>query len=489
MNIHSIRFRLTAWYAGLLAGALLLFAVSVYVGLEQYLVRDATRNLAEQSRSIGSELLTEMRFKRPHWLDEEIEEAYAPEANGNFIRVTREDGTIAYISGQPKDNSFAPAQVPPLKRGSANDSSRRVRLPGGKTLLIASLSFTNPDGSRYVVENGISYGEIDNVLNGLLRLVALYLPFLVSIAGLGGYWLMRRSLRPVAEITSRAEGITSTNLGERLPVIKTGDELEGLSISLNRMIARLEDAFQHIHRFSADASHELRTPLTILQLELEEIAQRSELPPAIADQIGSALEETQRLSRIVENLMAISRLDAGEVKMEKVLLNLGDLAASTAEQMKLLAEEKLLTLACSIDSSIRVLGDQSRLKQVVVNLIDNAIKYTPEGGAISVVVGSDQGKAFLEVCDNGLGIPPDVIPHVFERFYRADKARSRDSGGAGLGLAIVKAICGAHGAEVEVFSQDGQGSRFRVELLLAQGSEYRSTGDAPTWAGVSDKLA
>jgi two-component system, OmpR family, sensor kinase len=177
------------------------------------------------------------------------------------------------------------------------------------------------------------------------------------------------------------------------------------------------------------------------------------------------------------------------VKMEKVLLNLGDLAASTAEQMKLLAEEKLLTLACSIDSSIRVLGDQSRLKQVVVNLIDNAIKYTPEGGAISVVVGSDQGKAFLEVCDDGLGIPPDVIPHVFERFYRADKARSRDSGGAGLGLAIVKAICGAHGAEVEVFSQDGQGSRFRVELPLAQGSEYRSTGDAPTWAGVSDKLA
>lgn len=486
MNMHSIRFRLTAWYAGLLAGALLLFAVSVYVGLKQYLVGNATRTLAEQSRSIGTELLTELPSKRPHWLNEEIEEAYTPEANGTFIRVTRSDGGIVYLSGAPKDGSFDPRQVPALKRSSNNDSSRKVLMPGGKALLIEHLSFINPDGSRYVVENGISYAEIENVLNGLLRLVALYLPFLVSIAGFGGYSLMRRSLRPVDEITSRAEGITSTNLSERLPVIETGDELERLSTSLNRMIARLEDAFQHINRFSADASHELRTPLTILQLELEEIVQHRELPATIVDQIGSALEETQRLSRIVENLMAIARLDAGEVKMEKVLLDLGDLAASTAEQMKLLAEEKLLTLHCSIEPGVRVLGDQSRLKQVVVNLIDNAIKYTPQAGQVDVNVGAAEGKAMLEIVDNGLGISPQVIPHVFERFYRADKARSRDSGGAGLGLAIVKAICSAHGAEIQVFSQEGKGSTFRVELPLAPGYAYTTAADAATWAETPD---
>jgi len=489
MNFHSIRFRLTAWYAGLLAGALLLFAVSVYLGLEQYLVRDATRTLAEQSRSIGTELLAELRFKRPHWIDAEIEEAYAPEANGNFIRVTRQDGEIVYLSGRPKDGSFDPAQVPWLNRGYGTESSRKVRLPGGKTLLIKSLSFTLPDGARYIVENGLSYAEIETVLNGLLRLVALYLPFLVSLAGFGGYWLMRRSLRPVAEITSRAEGITSTNLSERLPVIKTGDELERLSISLNRMIARLEDAFQHINRFSADASHELRTPLTILQLELEEIVQHGKLPATIVDQIGSALEETHRLSRIGENLMALSRLDAGEVKMEKIRLNLGELAASTAEQMRLLAEEKSLTLRCSIDPAVRVIGDQSKLKQVVVNLIDNAIKYTPEGGEVGVVVRSHQGNALLEVFDNGLGIPPDAIPHVFERFYRADQARSRDLGGAGLGLAIVKAICSAHGAQIEVSSQEGEGSRFRMELPLARDHEYSTPGGAPSWAGVSNAQA
>jgi len=469
MNVHSIRFRLTAWYAGLLAGALLLFAVSVYIGLKQYLIGNTSRTYAEQSRSIGTELLSEVASKRAHWLDEEIEEAYAPEANGQFIRVTRADGVVAYLSGPPKDGSFDPANVPRLKSNADSNGTRIVVLPGEKALFIKSLSFATSDGTRYLVENGTSYSEIENVLNGLLRLVALYLPFLVSIAGFGGYWLMRRALGPVDEITSRAEGITSTNLSERLPVIKTGDELERLSTSLNRMIARLEDAFQHIHRFSADASHELRTPLTVLQLELEGIIQNRDLSPALVDQIGSALEETQRLSRIVENLMTIARLDAGEVKMEKVLLDMGELVASTAEQMRLLADEKSLKLHCHIEPNVRVLGDQTRLKQVVVNLIDNAIKYTPSGGHVTVSVRAEETKALLEVVDTGLGMSPETIPHVFERFYRADKARSRDSGGAGLGLAIVKAICSAHGAEVEVSSQESQGSRFRVELPLVAG--------------------
>ena len=472
MNIHSIRFRLTAWYAGLLAGALLLFGLSLYLGLQRYLVGSATRRLAEQSRSIGTELLINLQAKRAHWLAEEIEEAYAPEVNGKFIRVSSADGSIVYLSGEPKDNSFSPSQVPLLKVGSENEYARSIRLPGGSKLLIEGLTFTNPDGTRYLVESGVPYREIENVLHGLLLMVAVYMPFVVSLAAFGGYWLMRRSLRPVDEITTRAEGITSSNLGERLPVIRTGDELQRLSTSLNRMIARLEDAFEHINRFSSDASHELRTPLTILQLELEEIAQNRRLAPELVEQVGSALEETQRLARIVESLLAISRLDAGEVPMEKVLLNLGELVASTAEQMKLLAEEKSLAMRCSFQRVIYVEGDQARLKQVVVNLIDNAIKYTPERGEINVTVRSSQDKALLEVSDTGVGISPGAIPHLFERFYRADKARSRDSGGVGLGLAIVKAICSAHGAEVKIYSQEGKGSRFTIELPLSQDHGY-----------------
>ena len=486
MSIHSIRLRLTIWYAGLLAGALVLFGFFVYLGLEQYLVRNATATLEEQSRSIGTELLTQLSSKGRAWLGREIEESYAPEANSNFIRVSQQDGTIVYLSGEPKDEGFHPAQVPFSKDRAADGGIKKVRIPGGPALLVDGLSFTSSNDGHFLVESGMPYWKIAGVLNGLLRMLAVYMPLVVSLAAFGGYWLMRRSLRPVDEITTRAEGITSTNLSERLPVIKTGDEMERLSASLNRMIARLEEAFHHIHRFSADASHELRTPLTILQLELGEIVQNKNLDPEIADQIGSALEETERLSRIVENLLTISRLDAGEVKMEKAVLNLGDLARSTAEQMKLLAEEKSLEMRCRFEEPILVWGDQSRLKQVVVNLVANAIKYTPERGEIAVAVRSDHGRAVLEVSDNGVGIPQHAIPHIFERFYRADKARSRDSGGAGLGLAIVKAICSAHGAEVRIFSQEGKGSRFTVVMPLARGEQRLDSSEAEVLGYVSD---
>ena len=331
------------------------------------------------------------------------------------------------------------------------------------------MTLTTTDGNRFLVESGAPYHQIEVVLHGLLLTFAIYMPFVVFLAVVGGYWLMRRSLAPVDEITKRAEGITSTNLSERLPVIRTGDELERLSISLNRMIERLDATFQHINRFSADASHELRTPLTILQLELESIAQDHRRDAALGDQIGSALEETHRMSRIVESLLAISRLDAGEVKMDKTRLDLGDLAASTADEMRLLAEEKSIRLRTHVAVSVQVEGDRTRLQQVIVNLIDNAIKYTQEGGTVEFRVGQEGNTAVLEVSDDGPGIPVHALPHVFERFYRADKARSRASGGAGLGLSIVKAICAAHNAEVKVSSQEGRGSCFRVELPVLTG--------------------
>jgi heavy metal sensor kinase len=465
VNTRSLRFRITAWYAGLLAGALLVFGVSVYLGLERYLYGDLQRTLGADCRTIATQLLTQHPFKRANWLETEIEEAYSPEANGHFIRVIQEGVGVLYVSGAPKDSAFDPLQVP-APNGSERNGARKVRLVGGRRLLVNTLQFTAPDGSKFVIESGVPYHQVEVVLRGLLVTFAVYMPFIISLAVVSGYWLMRRSLQPVDEITKRAEGITSTNLSERLPAVRTGDELERLSVSLNRMIERLDQAFQHINRFSADASHELRTPLTILQLELEGIAQSHRLNPSLTDQIGSALEETDRMSHIVENLLAISRLDAGEVKMDKTRLDLGDLAASTAEQMRLLAEEKWILFRSNVADDIYVEGDRSRLQQVIVNLIANAIKYTQEGGEVEVSVRSEGSTAVLEVSDNGAGISSQALPHVFERFYRADRARSRNSGGAGLGLAIVKAICTAHGAEIKVSSEEGHGSRFRVELPL-----------------------
>jgi len=465
MNTRSLRFRITAWYAGLMAGTLILFGISVYLGLERYLDWTLQRTLVAECRTIGTQLLSQVSDKDNAWLATEINEAYAPEVNSRFIRVVRQGAGVIYASASPKDGTFDPSRIP-LPNDKEKDGSRKLRFEAGNRMLIQSMALTTADGGRFLVESGAPYNQIEVVLHGLLLTLAIYMPFVVSLAVAGGYWLMRRSLAPVDEITKRAEGITSTNLGERLPDIRTGDELERLSASLNRMIGRLDDAFQHINRFSADASHELRTPLTILQLELEGIAQNHRDNGSLSDQIGSALEETDRMSRIVESLLAISRLDAGEAKMDKTRLDLGELAASTGNEMVLLAEEKSIRLRMHTTAGVQVEGDRTRLQQVIVNLIDNAVKYTQQGGEVDITVGVDGKTAVLEVSDNGPGISAYALPHVFERFYRADKARSRASGGAGLGLSIVKAICAVHNADVNVSSQEGRGTTFRVELPL-----------------------
>ncbi|HJQ25270.1 MAG TPA: heavy metal sensor histidine kinase [Blastocatellia bacterium] len=470
MNTRSIRFRLTAWYAGLLAGSLLLFGVLTYMALGHYLALMLDESLTKQAQQISETLITNINESGDAYVIDEIKEHFAPEINGRFIRVTRADGSLLYVSGLPKDGSFDPASIPVSLAPPGQEFSREERLPQGKGMIIHALPYASRDGARFLIEVGALDQQIGSVLHGLMLALVLVLPIAVAVAIGGGYWLMKRALRPVDQITQSAERITSRNLGERLPAPATGDELERLSISLNGMIARLEESFQHVSRFSADASHELRTPLTILHGELEAIVQRRHLDTDVREAIGSALEETERLAKIVESLLAISRLDAGEVKMERERLDLADLAATTTEQMRLLAEDKRITLRCDTSRRVEVEGNPSRLKQVVVNLLDNAIKYTPTAGTVQVRVGAANGNALLEIEDDGVGIPAEALPHLFERFYRVDKARSRQMGGTGLGLSIVKSICAAHGGQVKVESAEGKGSRFRVELPLANGT-------------------
>lgn len=479
MNPRSIRFRITAWYAGLLAGSLVLFGTAAYLGLESYLDRTLANSLTADARSIGAATLEDVAKKGPAYVIGEIDEQYDPEINARFIRVTRSDGRIFYQSRAPKDGSFDPTKIPPLAKPLSAGSTRIVTGAGRAAVMIAQVPYVSPEGARYSTEFGASLAPTLSVLHGLLLILVLGMPVVVVGAIGGGYVLMRRALQPLDEITRQAERISSQNLGERLQSAKSGDELDRLAAALNRMLARLEDAFQHINRFSADASHELRTPLTILRGELEAVARQQGIPADLLEPIGSALEETERLAKIVDNLLAISRLDAGEISMEVVRLDLGELVVSTAEQMHLLAEEKKIAIRYQVTPSVHVHADASRLKQVVVNLLDNAIKHTGERGEVEITVAAQDGKGVIEVADNGAGISPAALPHVFERFYRADRARSRDSGGAGLGLAIVKSICVALNGEVRIASAEGKGTRVRVELPLAEapGSENDPSGE------------
>jgi heavy metal sensor kinase len=468
MNTRSISFRLVAWYAGLLAGIFLLLCALLYLDLRHFLENDLRESQFRRTRQIANTLLVHVRQTGEPYVASQTKDWYEPEINDRFIRITRADGTLVYVSGAPRDGSFDPDDVPALSPPPQKEFSHELKLPGGKTLLVAALNFKSSGNPDYLVEFGELLDPLETMLNHLFLQLVLGLPLAIGIIAGGGYLLVRRALTPVEQITRAAERITQHNLSERLPVAHTGDELERLSVSLNRMIGRLDDAFQNSKRFVADASHDLRTPLTILRGELENFTEDVRLDSELRDRAGSMLEEVLHLGKIVEQLFTLSRLDAGEAQTEWTRFDLAELAKTTTEQMHLLAEDKGISISCDASEPAPVKGNRVRLKQVVVNLLDNAIKYTRANGKIQLRVHAVNGHAVLEVTDNGIGIPPEALPHIFERFYRVDQARSADSESAGLGLSIIKSICTAHGAEVEAQSAVGSGSCFRVRLPLSK---------------------
>jgi heavy metal sensor kinase len=450
----------------MLAGGFALLGVVTYLVLQNSLVSALKESQWRRGRQISQLLSEELKAGRGAGVGQQVEARYAPALNERFVRITQRDGVALYLSSAPADHSFDPATLPPPAWPSMPESSSVVSLLGGRKMLVASHRLTMAGGRDYLIETGAPMDAVQADLRKWLWFLAALLPLVLVIALGGGYVLVKRALLPVDRIAGSAEHISSHNLSERLPVPQTGDELERLSVALNHMIERLDAAFRHSRQFVADASHELRTPLTALRGELESLIKEPQLNAAWRDRLGSALEELERLTHIVEGLFAISRLDAGEATSEWLPLDLTQLATSTAEQMALLAEDKHIHVTCEGALGVWVAGDRARLKQVVVNLLDNAIKYTLEGGSVSMTVGKHDSKAVLEVTDTGLGIPADALPRVFERFFRVDKARAREQGGAGLGLAIVKSICTAHQGRVDVTSSPGRGSRFRVELPL-----------------------
>jgi heavy metal sensor kinase len=466
MNLRSLKFQLITWYAGVLTGCFALLAAATFFALQTSLVRALRESQLRRARQIGELVRQEMEKRGQVNVGQEVEVRYAPGLNDRLVRITERDGAVLYLSSPPTSQSFDPPTLPPAIWPAAPEASREVPLVGGRKMLLTSHSVQLPGGKGLLVETGAPMDGVQADLKKWLLFLAAMLPVVLTIAVGGGFVLVKRALLPVDRIASSAERISSQNLSERLPVTQTGDELERLSLALNRMIERLDSAFVYSRRFVADASHELRTPLTVLQGELESLVQQPQFTTDWRDRVGSALEEVDRLAQIVEGLFAISRLDAGEAAAEWVSLDLAHLTAATVDQMALLADDKEISICCEASTPVWVKGDRARLKQVVVNLLDNAIKYTPPGGRVVLKAEAVDLQAVLEVVDTGIGIPSEALPRVFDRFFRVDQARSRDHGGAGLGLSIVKSICTAHRGRVDVSSVPGRGSRFRVELPL-----------------------
>jgi heavy metal sensor kinase len=465
MNYRSLAFRLGAWYTLLLSATFVLVGAGTFFGLQHYLRSNLRDSLSRRSTQV-EQILTQAPIGAAEAsIVRDIDTRIAPEFNNRFVRVTRAPATLVYRSGAPADRSFDPSAVSvkavPAVYGSAAPITNIV---SDQHMMIRATPVDTESG-KYLVEVGVSIESIDEVLNQLLDLLALLLPLLIACAAGGGYWLVSRALRPVDLLSQTAEQMSLQNLTLRLPVAHSGDALERLSISLNNMLGRLRDSVQTSRRFLADASHELRTPLTVIKGELQELVHESYLNQTeVRERVGSVLEEVARLEHLVSGLLVLSRLDAGETQSDWIDVDLAELALSTAEQMRLMAEDRDVGIDLSGLQKAAVWGDRARLKQIIVNLIDNAIRFTPRGGEVSLRTASDDGGSVFEISDTGIGIPEASLPHVFDRFFRVDAARSREDGGAGLGLSIVRSICTAHGAEIDVQSRPRFGSSFRVRF-------------------------
>jgi heavy metal sensor kinase len=470
MNTRSIYFRLVLWYSSSVILISLAFGAYVYDSTQSRLYEEIELGLIRNAHQIAEKILVQVHNKTPEEIAEQIRATYSPAANSKFIRILRSDNSVLYTS-IPSKNGKADPPIIPLPNPLWALRWEKVKIFNTYYMLVVQVPVMVAR-EPFLIEMGAPIDALETVLNGLVLTLLFGLPIVVIIVSAGGYVLVRRSLKPVESIRATAEQITFGNLSNRLPVVATSDELENLSITLNQMLERLDNAYQRASRFSADASHELRTPLAIMRAELESLLQReSELPADMRGHVSSMLEEAERLSHITESLFAISRMDAGEAGMKPAILSLVDLVMTTRDHMLLLAEEKNIRIKIDAKQAVKVKGDAARLKQVIVNLLDNAIKYTPAAGRIFIKIYAAGNKAVLEINDTGCGIPESALPHIFERFYRADKVRSRDQGGAGLGLSIVRAICQAHGGTIEIESVENQGTRCRVELPLAGEAE------------------
>jgi signal transduction histidine kinase len=459
--------RLVVWYTLLFVLIAASFGFYTYKGVEYYLTASLKDTLARRAQQISSYLLPQVVHADAQTRQQTLESLYAPEANNRFIRISHPDGTTLYTSGAPQDESFAPESLPP-----ALDERSVVPLRGESHFLGKNRQFyrarqvTQFEQQQYIIEVGSADGSINKALDGLLKILAMGFPALLLIGVFGGRLLVKQALAKVTAVTRAAEALTIHDTGERLPNPHTGDEFETLTATLNRLIDRLQEAYRSSVRFTADASHELRTPLTIVRGELEALMQLPDLPKGAEERLSSLLEEMERLSRITSHLLLLSYVDERSLSVSEKPVELKALLLGILEQVRPIAAEKQLLILAHADADAWVCGNDVWITQMIVNLLDNSIKYTPSGGSIEVTLHQETTATLLTFSDSGIGIPAESLPHIFERFYRADTVRSSDYMGAGLGLSLVARLVKRMHGSISAESTLGKGSIFRVRLPL-----------------------
>ena len=461
IGVRTIRFRLTAAYAIILTVLVGGTAVWSWVAARHSVSVTVDRSLERDMTLFQSSV--QMTGRRMD-IVQAIQMSTTWGVRDLLVRVFDANGTMVYQSPSLAHQlSTGPPDVEPGRitfRTVSGNQDEDVRL--------AATAMDIQD-HRYVVElvQPVTMGERSLARFG--RMLMLVIPLALVLATLGGYWLSGRALAPVAQITNDARRINATNLADRLAVPPAHDELRELSETLNAMLGRIDRSVSQLRQFTADASHELRAPLALIYTAAEFSLRRERPREDLVEALEKILRESRHTTSLVDSLLLLARADSGEDSLQApVAINVSSLCQDAADRAAELASAKGITVSTDLRStSIVVDGDETALRRLLLILVDNAVKYTPAGGRVNVRLALEKDAALIRISDTGIGIAAADLPHVFDRFWRADKVRSRATGGTGLGLAIARWIVDRHGGTIVVSSELGKGSTFTVTLPLA----------------------
>jgi heavy metal sensor kinase len=460
----SIRARLTFWYTAVVLAILLVISGASYLLLRWHLLHDLDASLVTMARVMSDVGRPDEASPLSPDLEPLVRELLGPE----FA-----DALLQLLDPQGRLRSRAPRAALPLSPTARENAARglvtiETIVPApGEPLRLLTMPVTRAGRVVDLLQVAMPLRRTQQTLARFVDTLLVLVPLGAVLAAAGGWGLARRALRPVDHMSQSARRISAEDLSRRLERRGTGDEIDRLADTLNQMLGRLEAAFGEMQRFAADAAHELRTPLTALRGGIE-VALRTERPPEEYRRVLiSSLEDVDQLIRLAEDLLLLSRSTAG-LTTALAPVDLEALVLEALEAGVRLAKGRGVTVRLGPITPAVARGDVAALRRALLNLVDNAIKYTPAGGSIELSLGAVMGTAALAVQDTGIGIDPADAPRVFEPFVRLDAARSRDTGGSGLGLAIARSIVTAHGGSLEVESRLGAGSRFTIRLPLAE---------------------
>jgi heavy metal sensor kinase len=459
----SVRIRLTLWYAGVLALSLIAFALVIYYAAGNIFHERQDESLRSTAQTVASAYIEELAEIHSQSTAGKVVLAEITFPN-RYVQLTDSSGNPIAASANLAGTTIAipsPVLADARARGFSNASVNGLRVTVVPLSSDQSLGFATVAEPLSVIEDGLSELRRDLFAGVLLVLL---------LASAGGYFLARKSLAPVASMNSQTQRISAENLSARLDVTNPRDELGRLATTINDLLTRLENAFKEQQRFIADASHELRTPLAVLRGETEVALGKTRTVEEYQQSLSLIQDEAERLSRIVEDLFILARQPINtRAALNKERVSLNEAVRDCARAAQVLAFRKGVRLKLENDSpSIALNGDEDLIKRMLLNLLDNAVKYTPAGGEISLGLIRQNGNAEIVVRDTGIGIPAEAQPRVFDRFYRVDKARARTMGGAGLGLSIAQWIVEVHGGSINLTSTPGHGSTFTIVLPTQQ---------------------